>query len=375
MFGLYLHIPFCAKACVYCNFHFSTLLKYKPEVLAAMHKELELRVLAGEFSGHTVRSIYFGGGTPGLLSIAELASLLEKIHQAYPVSEQAEITLELNPENVSEDLLTHWLKLGVNRFSLGIQSFCDIALEYLGRGYTGKEARRAVEILLAKGCKLSCDVILGIGVQDAKPIRHTLELLLRYQVPHIAAYLLTVEPKTMLDNWIRHKRIAPLCEERQGQDFLECMDYLGSQGYEQYELSNYALAGQRALHNSGYWHGIPYLGIGPGAHSYDGNRRRSWNVANNAHYIKAIAANTLPKTEEYLDERNLYNEYIMHRLRLIEGIDLADMQRRFASDYMEHFYAQMTSLNPHWFCYENNTFALTKQGKLFADTVTVNLMH
>lgn len=375
MFGLYLHIPFCRKACVYCNFHFSTLLKYKPTLLKAMWQELELRVRNAEFAGQKIRSIYFGGGTPGLLTIAELATLFAKIRQSYVLENEAEITLELNPENVNKDFLKACLDLGINRFSLGIQSFCDNTLRYLGRDYDADFALKALEMLLSSGANLSCDLILGTGASEAKPIEYSLEILTTYQVPHIAAYLLTIEPKTMLGNWIKRKQTPPICEEKQRRDFLATMHFLQNQGYEQYELSNYALPNHRAVHNSGYWHGIPYLGLGPGAHSYDGKNRRSWNVANNALYIQAIAQQTLPATEEFLDERNLYNEYILNRIRLIEGIDLTDLEKRFSKDYVSYFYSQILELNSLWFCSENNTFALTEQGKLFADSVSLSLIR
>lgn len=375
MFGIYLHIPFCARACVYCNFHFSTLVKYKPAILQAMHKELDLRRLSSEFSQQKVRSIYFGGGTPGLLNTAELEALLHKIYASFLVQSEIELTVELNPENVTRQKIAEWQSLGVNRFSLGVQSFCDNTLQYLGRAYGRKQALEAMDILLNSGAKLSCDLILGVSADGCRPVFESLELLTKYSVPHIAAYLLTVEAKTALANWIENKRIAPICEQSQRADFLACMRYLGTCGYEQYELSNYALPGYRAVHNSGYWQGIPYLGIGPGAHSYDGKYQRSWNVANNALYLKALAQNSLPETAEYLDERNLYNEYILNRLRLIEGINLSELKQRFAKEYVKHFYLQVESLDMCWFCCENNTFALSEEGKLFADSVSLTLMY
>lgn len=375
MFGLYLHIPFCAKACVYCNFHFSTLLKYKSAVISAMQQELVLHAKSSEFSQKKICSIYLGGGTPSLLDIEELAGLLDTIYQQYVVMENIELTMELNPEDVTRNMVAKWISLGINRFSLGVQSFCDTTLKFLGRAYDAKQALNALEILLESGSNISCDLILGATTKGAIPVMKSLELLVSYKVPHIAAYLLTVEPKTVLANWIFHKKITPLCEQSQKNDFLTCMRYLVNQGYEQYELSNYALPSYRAIHNSGYWHGTPYLGIGPGAHSYDGKNRRSWNVANNALYVQSLEENRLPETWEYLDERNLYNEYILNRLRLMEGINLTDLKQRFAPEYINYFYSQIDNLNRRWFCCENNTFALTEEGKLFADAVVLAMIY
>ena len=345
---LYLHIPFCKQACSYCNFHFSTNLKQRGAVLDAMVHELQLR--RGELPETTVPSIYFGGGTPSLLTAAELDRLFAAIEEAgyWRGEADTEITLEANPDDLDSVTVAALAASPVNRLSIGVQSFDQEDLRFMNRAHNATEAREAVERVRTAGfANLSIDLIYGAQTTSDGTWARNLELATSLPVNHIAAYALTVEPKTALGHRVEAGKVPDTDDDKFARHFDLLIDHLEAAGFEHYEISNFARPGHRSRHNSGYWTGQPYLGIGPGAHSFDGRYRRRWNVSNNATYARAwkevhdaadyAAAATLLYEEEQLSERDRYNEYVMTGLRRNEGIDLTDLATRFGREAADHF--------------------------------------
>jgi oxygen-independent coproporphyrinogen-3 oxidase len=369
--GIYIHIPFCRKSCHYCNFHFSTTLHQKNELHRALLEEIRLRA---EPEGEEIQTIYFGGGTPSLFSPEMLGELLGAVERHFPVSPSAEITLEANPDDIREDNLHAWKSIGINRLSLGIQSFRDEDLRWMNRSHDANQAQRSLELIEKAGyTNYSVDLIFGIpGLDDETWISHIRQLTGR-RVPHISAYALTVEPRTALDAMIRQEKAAAPDPDAQARQFLLLMDVLDSQGYEHYEISNFALPGMRSRHNSSYWDGIPYLGIGPSAHSFDG-RRRSWNIAQNAGYIRAIQEGKIPAESELLTPEQQRNEYVMTRLRTIEGIDLAYLAANWGETSRRSLESAANAYfgSGHAYIQEHHLL-LSREGKLFADRIAADL--
>ena len=319
MAGLYLHIPFCKQACHYCNFHFATSLLQKPELLQAMEKELIGR--SPEWQSDLIQTIYFGGGTPSLLDISELNSLLDTIKQHYSVGPNPEITLEANPDDIHEEKLLQWRAAGINRLSLGIQSFADHDLQWMNRAHQAQQALQALQAALHIFPNLTADLIYGTpGLTDAQWAMNV-NTLIELGVPHISAYALTVEPKTPLEKQIRLKQKPEVDTDQQARQYLWLMERLKSAGFEHYEISNFAKPGYRSRHNSSYWQGIAYLGIGPSAHSYQ-PPRRSWQIANNTQYIDRIQQNDWIHEFEILTPAQQLNERVMIALRTNEGLNL-----------------------------------------------------
>ncbi|MCI5054650.1 MAG: radical SAM family heme chaperone HemW [Flavobacteriales bacterium] len=371
MAGLYIHIPFCRKACVYCDFHFSTTLKSQGDLVKSILKEIEIR---SDFLGEPLESIYFGGGTPSLLSFDELEAILLQIKRNFQVSEHCEITLEANPDDLTRETLENIKLLGVNRLSIGVQSFQESDLEYMGRVHTKEQAISAVTIAQEIGFdNISIDLIFGTPGSNDSKLRENIDYTLKLNVQHVSAYSLTVEPNTILHhNILRKKTIGP-SDENVARQFLLVHDRLTLNGFEHYEISNYALEGYQSKHNSNYWKGVPYLGIGPSAHSFNG-QSRMWNVANNARYIKNINSGSVAYQEERLRDKDKINEYIMLSLRSY-GIELAFYERQFglpkeglldkAKDFLEN---GTLSLN-------NDVMSLTKEGMLYSDAISAELFE
>lgn len=374
MAGLYLHVPFCKQACHYCNFHFSTSLKYRDEMLTAMIRELEIRKVY--LGGKVLDSIYFGGGTPSILPLESLESVLEAIHIHFSVAPDAEITLEANPDDIHVPTLKAWKALGVNRLSIGIQSFWDDELSFMNRAHSGEEAIRAVDRARAAGFEdLTIDLIYGIPISDTARWVQNLEQALVFQVPHISAYCLTIEPGTAFGNWAKKGKLQEAPDEVASEQFLIAVDTLEAAGYEHYEISNYALPGRKAKHNSAYWAGVPYLGIGPAAHSFNGENRQ-WNLAHNMKYIKSVQSH--PATAaipdwvgtEILSAADKHNEYVMTRLRTSGGIvpeELSAAYRQNFIDAVQLFVKQGYIINT------GGAYKLSRTGKLMADAISGQL--
>ncbi len=370
MAGIYIHIPFCKQACHYCNFHFSTSLKYKSELLQAIHLELEER--KDYLRGNTVKSIYFGGGTPSLLAPAELAGFFEHIHQHFAVEDDAEITLEANPDDLTQEYLKGIAGLDINRLSIGVQSFQEKDLRFFHRAHNAIEARTCIEYAQDLGfSNLTIDLIYGSPTTSHLEWEHNLQITLDYEIPHISAYALTVEERTALAHQIR-KGIVPMPdEEHAATQFEMMMRAMAAEGYEHYEISNFARPGWYARHNAAYWMGEPYLGLGPSAHSFNGNSRQ-WNVANNMQYVKRLNRQAEgPLFErETLTPIQRYNEYIMTALRTMWGCRLKQIEE----DFRPHFLEQIQShLKANHVERQGDIFRLTNSGKLLADRIALDL--
>lgn len=372
MAGIYIHIPFCKKACHYCNFHFSTNLDLKDKIIAAIIKEIELR--ASFLPSKKIDTIYFGGGTPSLLSKTDLDSILNEIHKRYDCSLIKECTLEANPDDIDVEKIKQWLSLDINRLSIGIQSFFEEDLHYMNRAHTWKQAIECIPIAQDAGIQdLSIDLIFGYPLLTDEKWVSNIEHVVKYDVPHISGYALTVEPKTALQHQIQRNKVPDIDNEQSARQFVLLSNTLSSFGYEHYEISNYAKEGKRALHNSNYWNQVPYIGVGPSAHSYDGTVRQ-WNVANNAIYIKSIENNLVFYESETLSEADKANELIMIRLRQKEGLPLSFLTELMTKNQQEIFTKKVKQLEQDkLIIFDNNTIALSTQGKLYADSIAADL--
>lgn len=333
MAGLYLHIPFCKQACVYCDFHFSTSTRVKADMVEALKQEASLQK---NFLTGPVQSIYFGGGTPSLLSADEVKSLVDYIAGLFQINAQAEITLEANPDDLSREYLNELRKSPVNRLSIGVQSFDEVDLRFMKRAHTALESQRCLEDAQDIGFEnLTIDLIYGLPDMDQARWEKQLRQMAALQIPHFSAYALTVEAKTELAKQISTGQCKPLDEEVAARHFLGLQDFALRNDYRHYELSNFCRPGNEAVHNSSYWQNEPYLGLGPSAHSFNGTRRQ-WNIANNHLYLKSIKDKMVPAEREELSEKDRYNERVMTSLRLLRGINLADLRRDFGEDFLEH---------------------------------------
>ncbi|MBO9620675.1 MAG: radical SAM family heme chaperone HemW [Niabella sp.] len=369
MAGIYIHIPFCKQACNYCNFHFATSLHHKEEMIKAIAAEVRLAATDGFIQPELIETIYFGGGTPSLLDTAEIEAILQAIHLEHGVAENAEITLEANPDDLNGDKLKAWKAAGVNRLSIGVQSFFEKDLVWMHRAHNAVQAREGIQLALQYFDNITIDLIYGVpGLTDER-WQQNVETALAFGVPHLSCYALTVEPKTPLDKMIRRHEKKDVDGGKQSEQFLLLMHWLQQAGYEHYEISNFAKPGFRSRHNSAYWKGVPYFGLGPSAHSFNGNARR-WNIANNQKYIQAIVAGQLPFEEELLTPVQQTNEMIMIALRTTDGIDTT----RFAEDEKRRVLKQADKyLKNGWLLQTEFFLRLTNEGKLYADGIAADL--
>lgn len=368
MSGLYLHIPFCRQACHYCDFHFSTVQKSLPDLMEAMRQELRMRT--AELPGSTIDTVYFGGGTPSLLPIGELEATFRVIRELFHVSETAEITLEANPDDLDPAALEAWRSLGINRLSVGIQSFHEADLRYMNRVHTAEEALSAVQRARAAGFELlTIDLIYGTPGMDDEKWLENLEVLRGLGLDHFSAYSLTVEPRTALDKLIRQRVLHDTDEEQAARQFGLLLDWAEANGFEHYEISNFARPGRYSQHNTAYWFGAPYLGVGPSAHSFDGSIR-SAVIRNNHEYIRSIQAGQLPLERESIAPASVFNEYLLTRLRTQWGVPFEDVRARFGSAALKQVMEQLEKVRETgWLESYAGGFRLSRQGKFFADTV------
>lgn len=382
MSGIYIHIPFCKQACFYCNFHFSTSVAQKSDMLAAMHQELRMHAHpeAGALPmavphSELIETVYFGGGTPSILSAQELGDLALAIKSNYHVSSEAEWTLEANPDDMTPEKLAGWGQIGINRLSIGIQSFNDDNLRWMHRAHDGTQAYKSIEMTSEAGFRnYSVDLIFGLPGLSDDQWRRNIDMVVRSAAPHIACYALTVEPRTPLEKMIRVGKKEDVDEDTQARQFHILIEELEAAGYEHYEISNFALPGFRSRHNSSYWQQKRYLGIGPSAHSFDG-RNRYWNIANNALYIKAIREGRPFFEMERLTTTQQINEYIMTSLRTAEGMDLAWVTEHFGTAVTAQVQGRLNDLRSDWYELSDGCLRLTKEGKLFADRISVLLFQ
>jgi oxygen-independent coproporphyrinogen-3 oxidase len=373
MAGIYIHIPFCKQACTYCNFHFSTSLKLKDEVLQAIMRELEIQ--KNYMNGAPIETIYFGGGTPSILSVDEIKGIFDYIYDLYPIHELKECTLEANPDDLNAKYLKELRNTPVNRFSIGTQSFRDTDLQYMNRAHNAQEADYAIKAAQDAGFpNITIDLIYGTpGLTDAD-WKYNLAKVKELDIPHFSSYALTVEEGTALASNIKKKKTAPVDNEQSAGQFEILMEQAAAMGYEHYEISNLAKPGHYAVHNTNYWRGQPYLGIGPSAHSFDGKNRR-WNIANNALYAKSILLNNeLAYEEEVLTPTEHLNEYIMTSLRTMWGCDLMIVEKNWGNDHLKEILeSALEFLEKGMMVRRDNKLVLTNKGKLFADRVAGEL--
>ena len=343
MAGIYIHIPFCRQACHYCDFHFSTSMKHKGEMIQALLTEMELR--KDELGGEIIETIYFGGGTPSRLQPAELERIIAGVRAQYKVSDNPELTIEVNPDDLIEQdtdiLLQHYRAIGINRLSIGIQSFREEDLKLMNRAHNAEEALKCLETATKYFDNISVDLIYGIPGLSDQAWKKNIETALAFNIPHISSYALTVEPKTALEHFIKKGVIANPSDEQAARQFEILVALLKEQGFIHYELSNFGKPGFFSINNSAYWQGKKYLGIGPSAHSYDGVTR-AWNIASNPKYIKSLETGQLPLERETLTTRDRYNEYLMTGLRTIWGVSIDRIRKEFGTGYSNYLLEQST---------------------------------
>ncbi|MDG1040703.1 MAG: radical SAM family heme chaperone HemW [Polaribacter sp.] len=371
MAGIYLHIPFCKQACFYCDFHFSTSLKKKDELISCLIKELEIR--KDELQNETIETIYFGGGTPSLLSIDEIESLLNAIFENYKVITNPEITLEANPDDLPEAKILELAKSSVNRLSIGIQSFFEDDLKLMNRAHNAEEAKACLSAAIGSFENITVDLIYGIQNMSIEKWKENLQIVFDFGINHISSYALTVEPNTALDSFIKNGKYPPLNEELAKQHFDILVAETVKQGFVHYEISNFGKPNYFSKHNTSYWKGKKYIGIGPSAHSFS-KIQRSWNVSSNAKYIKSISENQLPNEVEKLSKEDVFNEYIMTGLRTIWGISLEKIKNDFGDNYVKHLESQSKKyIDKELLHIENKILKTTQKGKFLADGIASDL--
>lgn len=372
MAGIYIHIPFCKQACHYCDFHFSTSMKYKDEMIDALVHELELR--KNYLNEEIIHTIYFGGGTPSIVPAKDIDRLLKKIHQLFEVDSAVEVTLEANPDDLNKEYLQAIYQIGINRLSIGVQSFLDRDLEWMNRAHHKNEAidciRRAQDIGIEN---ISIDLIYGTPGLTDQEWKQNIQIALELEVPHISSYALTVETKTALGNWVEKGKVKPMDEEQSASQFEILMEELGANGFDHYEISNFAKPGYYSKHNSSYWEGKKYLGIGPAAHSFN-KTSRQWNIANNPKYIDSIFRDELPMQVEQLKLNDRFNEYLMVSFRTSKGVDAHYLEDEFGSAVLATFEnAAKEFIANSWIENKNGFYKTTTSGKLMADKIAAEL--
>ena len=371
MAGIYVHIPFCRKACNYCNFHFSTTNHQIEPMMEAIEKEI---LLQKTYLSETIDTVYFGGGTPSILTIAQLAKLLNTLRTQFNISPTAEITLEANPDDINTNKLLAWKLMGINRLSIGVQSFDETDLIWMNRAHTAAQASDCIQLAKEVGFdNITIDLIYGSPVLTDSAWKKNVDTALAFGIPHLSCYALTVEPKTALDKLIQKKEVAAVDPDKQAHHFTLLLKWLATAGFEHYEISNFALPGHRSKHNSNYWQGKDYLGIGPSAHSFNG-KTRQWNIANNSLYLQSLAQNTVPFEIEVLSIEQQLNEYIMTSLRTLEGLSFTHIRNHWGESFA--IIIKQASSNLLIKGYANlvdENLVLTNSGKLMADGIASDL--
>ncbi len=376
--GIYIHIPYCRKACHYCDFHFSTTLSSKAQMIGAMKKEIEMQKNFFEDTHQKalINSIYFGGGTPSLLQIEELKDLMDTLHQYFQIDQHAEITLEANPDDLNPFKLQELLEASINRLSIGVQSFYQPHLKEMNRAHDVSMALKSIEDARRIGfSNISVDLIYGIPDQSNAMWTENLDMVFKLDIPHLSCYSLTVEPGTALAHFIRKGSRKDVDEEMAASHFHMLMKQAAENGYEQYEISNFCKNGMYSKHNSNYWKAEKFLGIGPSAHSFNGLYRQS-NVSNNQQYIKSISEGKLPHTIENLTENEKYNEYLMVSLRTIWGCSFQYVEKNFGTKVLLDLEKSAQRFLQMGLIHINQgNVVLTTKGKLLADYVSRELFR
>jgi len=372
--GIYIHIPFCKQACTYCNFHFSTSLQHKDNLIQSLIQEINEPNSFIDYE-ESIDTIYFGGGTPSLLSKDQLEKILDALSANFKINYGAEITFEANPDDINPESLDYWKNTGINRLSVGIQSFDPEELKWMNRAHRAKEAMSCLHNIRDAGFQnFSVDLIYGSPLLQDDQLIENCRVLFQQQVPHISCYALTVEPKTALSHLISAHKTEDINTNKQADQFEILLSQMKENGYEQYEISNFCVPGFRSKHNSSYWQGKPYWGFGPAAHSFNGNNLRRWNIANNALYIKSIDKHIIPFEEERLTTVQQMNEYIMISLRTMEGISLVGFIKRFGKEQSDKLLKNTTCyVNEELLTIQDMHVILTAKGKFLGDGIAAGL--
>jgi oxygen-independent coproporphyrinogen-3 oxidase len=373
MAGLYIHIPFCKSFCAYCDFYSVTDSTMTGRLVEAIISESAHR--AGYLEGERVETIYFGGGTPSLLGVPDIRRIMSELAKHFDISDTPEVTLEANPDDLNKKYLDDLISSGVNRLSIGVQSWNDVRLKYLGRRHTAEQSAAALEEAARAGFdNISADLIYGIPGMTLSDLRHDLEMTFSYPVKHLSAYHLTIEEGTRFGKMKKEGRLVETDEETSASMFSLLGNECRAQGFIHYEISNFAKEGFISRHNSSYWRQIPYLGLGPSAHSFD-RRSRQWNVSNLKKYIKSVEEGAVMSEREELDRITVFNEYILTSLRTIWGIDLEHVEQQFDKELRDY----IVNLSDKYIRYglmqrNKNTLVLTDQGKMISDNIIGELL-
>lgn len=369
MAGIYIHIPFCKQACHYCDFHFSTSLKKKAALVNALCKELILK----KEGQSVIETVYFGGGTPSLLTAEEFQKILKTVQKSYHVAHNAEITVEANPDDITEEKLKAWQASGVNRLSIGVQSFFEEDLTLMNRAHNANEALQSIELAQRYFDNISIDLIYGIPGLTHERWQQNLQQTLALEIPHISSYALTVEPYTALKTFIEKGKIKPVDEAMARQQYEMLVYTLEKAGYTNYEFSNFGQPGYFSQNNTAYWLGKPYVGIGPSAHGFDGVSR-NWNLRNNATYLKALQRNEIPSETEKLSLTDRYNEYVMTRLRTMWGISLKEINEKFGKKYKAYLQKEAhVFFEKGLLTRKEGIITIAKKGKFLSDGIAADL--
>ena len=372
MAGIYIHIPFCKQKCSYCDFHFSTTFEnYRSDMIEAIINEIEVR--KDYLVDQKIETLYFGGGTPSLLTFNELSRIIKKVKTSFPDIQLKEITLEANPDDINKTSLIEWKEGGVNRLSIGLQSLKSDDLKWMNRAHTVEEALKCIPLALRNGFdNLTIDLIYGLPNLTLEDWENAVQWVINQKVPHISAYCLTVEEKTSLYKLVKTNKIKPASEDQQSEQFTLLVNLLQKHGYEQYEVSNFALKGFRSVHNGNYWKGEYYLGIGPSAHSFNG-KSRSWNIANNSKYIQLVKEQKQDWIEtEVLSHKDRFNELLLTGLRTTDGLKISQLAEilPFTKEFDQ---TKSEFIKSGWMIEENGQLKLTKEGLLKADYIASEL--
>ena len=371
MSGIYIHIPFCKQACFYCDFHFSTILRNRDEMISCIIKEIKLR--KNELNNASIETIYFGGGTPSILSISEINKIIDAVYQYHSVVLSPEITLEANPDDLSKEKIIEISQSKINRLSIGIQSFFEHDLQLMNRAHSSIEAKICLDIATQYFDNISIDLIYGIPDLSNEQWIENIKTAFSFGIPHISSYALTVEPKTALASFIQKGIIKNVDDEKAQEQFYVLKEILEENQFIHYETSNFGKEGFFSKNNTAYWLGKSYVGIGPSAHSFDGNQR-SWNVKNNTKYIKSIQQNLLPIERESLTIIDKYNEYIMTGLRTIWGVSIDNVKKNFGEKYASYLAIQSQKyIEDELLIFENGTLKTTKKGLFLSDGIASDL--
>lgn len=370
--GIYIHVPYCKQQCIYCDFHFKISQKDKSEMLKSMKEEIEFKT--NYLSTKSIKTIYFGGGTPSILNIEEINSLINTIKNNYELREDAEITLECNPDDLTEKKILSLKEAGINRLSIGIQSFKDKDLEFMNRSHNSKEGIDCIKNAKNVGFNnITVDLIYGLPNQTSGEWEENLDILFSLDIQHISAYALTVENKTALKHLIKTGKIKALPDEKTIEQFNILQEKTKQRGFIHYEISNFGKKNFFSKHNTAYWQSKEYIGIGPSAHSFNG-KSRSWNISSNKRYIDGIQHDKSFSEIEILTIEQQYNEYVFTSLRTIWGIDLDYLSERFLENITEHFLKEIVKwIEKGYIQKTNKKYTLTQKGKTYADGLSSDL--